>query len=353
VRPWERQDKAGPFSAQRAKHANPEGRERVCRRSRKNGQNVAVNTVSGHFVLHRMVFRHRNARGLMKTLLEKHFFRENSLLRARRAVLQKYDKRGDFIIEERQRSKRRCKTLPFSDLNIALHNRFPESPMKPITTLVAAGLLAAAGATSALAEDNAFDVAFGVGVANNYISRGATQSSDQPIIDGYMEATYGIVYGGVWASRVKTGTDSVEIDVYGGIRPEFGQLSLDLGYARYFYNKSGNVNGEFYGKASFALTDDFSFGGDVYWDPTAKTNWVVAKAEFSGLPYDISFSGSVGSDFGTQNLGSDKIAWDAGFSRGFVDDTVTLDLRYYDSNKDPARFVVRLAFDTSFSALKK
>jgi outer membrane scaffolding protein for murein synthesis (MipA/OmpV family) len=69
--------------------------------------------------------------------------------------------------------------------------------MKPITTLVAAGLLAAAGATSSLAEDNTFDVAFGVGVANNYISRGASQSSDQPIIDGYMEATYGIVYGGV------------------------------------------------------------------------------------------------------------------------------------------------------------
>ncbi|MCC0034016.1 MAG: hypothetical protein H6887_01965 [Hoeflea sp.] len=224
--------------------------------------------------------------------------------------------------------------------------------MKPFSLLLATGLLAAAGATSSFAEDATFDVAFGVGVANNYISRGSTQSADKPIIDGYMEATYGIFYAGVWASRVDIAPDDVEIDVYGGIRPEFGQLSLDLGYARYIYDSSGNVSGELYGKGSFAVTDSFSIGADVFWDPANKTNWVAAKTEFSGLPYEISFSGSIGSDFGTLNLGSDKVAWDAGFSRSFADDTVTLDLRYYDSNRDPARFVARLAFDTSFSALK-
>ena len=224
--------------------------------------------------------------------------------------------------------------------------------MKPAKLLVAAGLLAAAGATSSHADDNVFDVAFGVGVASNYISRGSTQSADKPIIDGYMEATYGIVYAGVWASRVDIAPDDVEIDIYGGIRPEFGKLSTDFGYARYIYDNSGSVSGELYAKASFAVTDTFSVGGDLFWDPDNDTNWVVAKTEFSGLPYEISFSGSIGSDFGTLNLGSDKVAWDAGFSRSFADDTVTLDLRYYDSNMDPARFVARLAFDTSFSALK-
>jgi len=225
--------------------------------------------------------------------------------------------------------------------------------MKTFSLLLATGLLAAAGAPSAFADDATFDVAFGVGIANNYISRGATQSAGKPIIDGYMEATYGIIYAGVWASRVDITPDDVEVDIYGGIRPEFGKLSLDLGYARYLYDNSGNVSGELYAKGSFAVTDSFSVGADVYWDPDASSNWVVAKTEFSGLPYEISFSGSIGSDFGTLNLGSDKIAWDAGFSRSFADDTVTLDLRYYDSNKDPGRFVARLAFDTSFSALKK
>jgi len=234
--------------------------------------------------------------------------------------------------------------------------------MNPIIRAVVAGLLAAVGATSALADDTAisetstaseFDVAFGVGFSTNYISRGTTQSDDKPVIDGYMEATYGIVYAGVWASRVDFAPDTVEIDIYGGIRPEFGKLSLDLGYARYIYDATGDFNGEIYAKASFAVTDTFSVGGDLYWDPEFDTNWGAAKAEYSGLPYAISVSGSIGSDFGTQQLGSDKIAWDAGLSRSFVDDTITLDLRYYDSNMDPARVVARVAFDSSFSALFK
>lgn len=228
--------------------------------------------------------------------------------------------------------------------------------MKPIASLIIAGLLVSVGSTAAFADDSAtasaFDVAFGVGIANNYISRGASQSNDRPIIDGYMEATYGIVYGGVWASRVDIAPDDVEIDLYGGVRPEFGKLSLDFGYARYLYNSSGNVSGEFYAKGSFAFTETFAAGGQIFWDPDAESNWVVANTEFSGLPYEISFSGSIGSDFGTLNLAKDKVAWDAGFSRSFVDDTVTLDLRYYDSNMDPARFVARLAFDTTFSALR-
>jgi len=234
--------------------------------------------------------------------------------------------------------------------------------MKPISLAVVAGLLCAVGAAPSLAADTTdfqqpaaspFDIAFGVGLTTNYISRGSTQSNDEPAIDGYMEATYGIAYAGVWASRVNIAPDSVEVDVYGGIRPEFGQLSLDLGYARYIYDSSGDCCGEFYAKPSFAVTDAFSVGTEVYWDPELDTNWAAANAEFSGLPYEITVSGSVGTDFGTLALGSDKVAWDAGVSRSFLDDTVTLDLRYYDSNMDPARVAARLAFDSSFSALMK
>ena len=70
--------------------------------------------------------------------------------------------------------------------------------MKSFSLLLATCLLTAAGTTSSLADDATFDVAFGVGVANNYISRGSTQSADKPIIDGYMEATYGIFYAGAF-----------------------------------------------------------------------------------------------------------------------------------------------------------
>ncbi len=78
-----------------------EGTERGCRRSRKNVQNVAVNTVFRYSVLHRIVFRDLKTLCLMKRLPEKHFSRQNSLLRVCQGVLQKYDKRGDFIFEQR------------------------------------------------------------------------------------------------------------------------------------------------------------------------------------------------------------------------------------------------------------
>jgi hypothetical protein len=70
----------------------------------------------------------------------------------------------------------------------------------------------------------------------------------------------------------------------------------------------------------------------------------------SGLPWELAVSGQVGTDFGTLGEDKDKVAWDPGVSRSFFDEQLTLDLRYHDSNLDPARFVATVAIDTGFAA---
>ena len=83
----------------------------------------------------------------------------------------------------------------------------------------------------------AFDVALGAAVVSDYMFRGITQTDHDPALQAYVEPSLGMFYGGVWASNVDfvTPDPDVEIDLYAGVRPEFGPVSMDFGYLRYFY----------------------------------------------------------------------------------------------------------------------
>lgn len=201
---------------------------------------------------------------------------------------------------------------------------------------------------------SAFDVAFGVAVTSRYVSRGATLS-DGPALQGYIEPSYGMFYAGVWFSTLDgdraTGNpdDNLEIDLYAGIRPEFGNLSLDFGYARYLYDDSGDDfrSGELYAKATYAFNDTFSAGGEIYFDPKWDTLYGVLNGSVA-LPYDFTFSAAVG---GRLDSDSDDVDWNAGISYTF-NDMLTIDGRYHDSKNYASRFVVSVSFDTSWSALR-
>lgn len=200
--------------------------------------------------------------------------------------------------------------------------------------------------------DLAIDLAFGITATTAYVSRGYDYSNG-PAIQGYVEGSYEWVYIGVWASSLSgplSAPDTVEIDFYGGIRPTFGDLSLDIGYARYYYNRTGDAGGEIYGKASYAFTDvGLTPGVELYWDPENRTNYGVASLAYA-LPYDLELSGGVGTTF------RGNVDWNAGISYTYAE-TVTLDLRYYGSNRnDPDmfrnKFVASISLDSSISALR-
>ena len=96
-------------------------------------------------------------------------------------------------------------------------------------------VLALAFATGAAAAQE-FALNYGVAFTSNYIDNGTTQSDDHPALQGYVEGSYGLFYGGVWASTVdfpedpEFGGDNLEFDLYAGIRPTLGDLSFDLSY---------------------------------------------------------------------------------------------------------------------------
>lgn len=225
-----------------------------------------------------------------------------------------------------------------------------------------AALLASASmlaATSALAADvgytqeeiaSKFDLAFGIALTTQYVSRGVPQS-DGFALQGYVEASYDWAYVGIWASNVgPTGfaPDSVEYDIYGGVRPTFGNLTVDLGYAHYFYNVTGSWGGEVYLKPSYQFTDWFTAGAEIYYlvsPAPAGFSYGEINAAFT-LPYDFTLSGAVGTNF------AGNMNWNAGVSYTFAD-TVTLDARVHGHTTNGTRIVGTLSLDTALSKLMK
>jgi uncharacterized protein (TIGR02001 family) len=96
-----------------------------------------------------------------------------------------------------------------------------------LSAAVVAGVLAS-GQSMATMEAN-------IGVANNYIWRGVTQTQDQASISGGLDYSgESGFYLGTWTSNVDFGADETdtgyELDFYGGIASETDGFGYDLGY---------------------------------------------------------------------------------------------------------------------------
>lgn len=245
---------------------------------------------------------------------------------------------------------------------------------------VLAGLVAASLAGPALAADVAapaapiaapapwtFDLAFGAKFMSDYNFRGISQSARGPAGGGYLELRYGWLYGGAafWTTKLPT-RPAGEIDLYGGIRPVFGDLSLDLGVMYYLYTPerqfitTGAENGgialpgvwtprntdfvEVYGKAGYDITPQLNIGGALYYAPNwlgtgASGLYAEANAKYK-LPYDFAISGAIGHYWlgtttvfgpaGNFNI-QDYLYWNAGVSWTYKE-WLTLDLRYHGTN---------------------
>jgi Bacterial protein of unknown function (Gcw_chp) len=234
-----------------------------------------------------------------------------------------------------------------------------------------------------------WDIAFGAAVMSDYNFRGITQSNHKPSVAAYFEPRYNInenlqAYVGISGESISfPNRAAAEVDFYTGIRPTFGKLALDFGFWEYYYpggkcfnaavpgecaldgnlplagNPFGNVIKqdlsfwELYGKATYTVNDQFSFGGSVFWSPSvlnsgADGTYVAGTAKYtlpSVLPHDIGWfvSGDVGHWFlGTSDSFYGVPAfpngipyksytnWDVGLA--FTWKQFTLDLRYFDTN---------------------
>jgi uncharacterized protein (TIGR02001 family) len=228
-----------------------------------------------------------------------------------------------------------------------------------------------------------WDIAFGSALMSDYNFRGITQSNHKPSVAAYFEPRYNIndslqLYAGVSGESISfPNRAAAEGDFYTGVRPTFGKLALDFGFWEYYYPggqcfsnppipadcmgplPNGNVIKadlsfwELYGKATYTVNDQFSFGGSLFWSPSvlnsgADGTYLAGTAKYNlpnVLPHDIGWF--VSADVGHWWLGtSDAFYGVKGFPNGipyksytnwdlgvaFTYKQFTLDLRYFDTD---------------------
>ncbi len=230
-----------------------------------------------------------------------------------------------------------------------------------------------------------WDIAFGAALMTDYNFRGISQSNRGPSVTAYSETRFNPVkdfqlYAGTqyWAVTLPS-NPTAEIDIYGGVRPTFGQLALDFGAMYYYYPKETGhsadpaatfppyPNGavtyndtdfwEVYAKATWTVNDNFAFGGAVYYTPNylktgADGTYGSVNAKFTGPAFKVPLYGAVrdigwyvSGELSHYWLGStaidpfvwtfaadlpDYTTWNLGL--GFTWSVFSLDFRYYDTD---------------------
>ncbi len=158
----------------------------------------------------------------------------------------------------------------------------------------------------------------GVTITSNYMSRGVTQSDDGPALQFYGEVEASGFYAGIFGSNVDLGTDQLEIDLYGGYRFSLQALSLDIGYARYFYDDTGNCCGEVYLLASYDASP-LTLSAGIYSDP--ESSWDVTDIH-AGLDFAIASNWSAGLKVGrvpsSHNYGIASVGYQLNDNVGFA-----------------------------------
>ena len=257
-----------------------------------------------------------------------------------------------------------------------------------------------------------WDVAFGGAIMSDYVFRGITQSNHKPSVAAYFEPRYNLtkdlqLYVGVAGESISFPNRAAgEIDIYGGIRPTFGAFAFDIGVWGYLYpggtcyfggtgiDNAGVFQGagcaekallntnvikkdlsffEVYGKATYTVNDNWTFGITEYYTPSYLNSgaWgnyasVVGKYIAPSTVFGPSGVGMyVSGEFGRQWFGTsdafygtgagtvfangipykDYNTWNIGI--GFTYKVFTLDLRYSDTdlNKGDCN-----AFTSAFNA---
>jgi uncharacterized protein (TIGR02001 family) len=240
--------------------------------------------------------------------------------------------------------------------------------------------------------ESPWDIAFGAALMNDYNFRGISQSAHKPSVAAYFEPRYNVnkdlqLYFGVSGESIDFPNHAAaEIDFYAGFRPTFGSLALDFGAWYYYYPGGLTFNGlgaattctngffvvtaafgancntakgdqsfwEFYGKGTYTVNDNVSFGGNVFYDPSwlnSGAPGVYASGTFkltapgTWLPSGIGayLSGELGHywlgttdsfyftpSFPTGINLPDYTTWNVGVA--FTYKVFTLDLRYYDTD---------------------
>jgi len=240
--------------------------------------------------------------------------------------------------------------------------------MKNIVLGFVAAAAMVAGSTAALAnEPPKFAWSFNIGATNDYVFRGVAQRAEDPSVFAGVDVTYGMYYAGAWAANIDFGNTglgssvaSIEVDVYGGIKPTLGPVTFELGVIGYLYPNARDtfaVDGfkeqdyaEIKGGASVVvpMVPALTVGGVVYYSPEYQGGqnevWTTEASAAYTLPTIAKFtptiSGLIGAQYGEFEAigrgfqlanGKDELYyWNAGVTLAV--EKFSFDFRYWDTN---------------------
>ncbi|MDP2810262.1 MAG: TorF family putative porin [Rhodocyclaceae bacterium] len=182
--------------------------------------------------------------------------------------------------------------------------------------LILAAAVSASFASIAIAAEPASPHSFtaNVGVVNDYLFRGISQTHGKPALQGGADYAHSSgFYAGVWGSNVKWVEDaqdvsaSVEIDLYGGFKGALsGDWSYDVGLITYNYPGSKNVPVNASAKA-----DTTEVYGAISW------KWLTAKYSYATSSHFIGwYGGTTVSDTTKGTRGSDYLELNANYDLG-------------------------------------
>jgi uncharacterized protein (TIGR02001 family) len=191
-----------------------------------------------------------------------------------------------------------------------------------------------------------------VALTSDYVFRGISQSDSDVAISGGFDYGNGFnglpVYAGVWASSIDFGLDgTVEVDLYGGVKPQLGPITLDAGFVYYIYPGIDDSFDADYLElklgGSVSPAEGFTIGAVAYYAPEftftddesglyVEANAAYAINELFAVSGAIgnqsvdldNYYGAAGDSYTTFNVGGTLSAYGFG-----------IDLRYYDTDIDP------------------
>jgi uncharacterized protein (TIGR02001 family) len=207
-----------------------------------------------------------------------------------------------------------------------------------LAAIIALGLCSA----PAKAEDKSGpDVAFNAAAATDYVFRGVSQTESDPAVFGGVDVTQGLFYAGAWAGNVAFAGDAdtdAEIDLYAGVRPEFGGFKWDLGVVSYFY--AGQPDGADYDyvelkAATSRAVGPATLGAAIYYSPdffgTSEDEATYAEINGAISPADKwTLSAAVGRQWVSSDF--DYTTWNLGAAYQLTQH-LGLDVRYFDTDE--------------------
>ncbi len=152
-----------------------------------------------------------------------------------------------------------------------------------------------------------FDAKFSAALTSNNIFRGYTLSNNLPSASGNVEASYAIFFTSLNGASVQIPQLSqFQLASTTGLRPTFGKLTLESGFAYYTYPHSARdlSYGEIYLAPSYGITSKLTVGLSVYYGPNYYRSGAWENYDAVTGKYDVGHGLSVSAELGRQNFGT-------------------------------------------------